>query len=163
MVEIIIAITGHRPNKLPNYSYDLRSPKWQALQRKYKTFFKTNNCTEVITGMALGVDQCAALAVIELKSEGYDIKLHAAIPCRNQEKIWPKQSQELYHAILSKADIIKIVTDSEYTPVCMQIRNIYMVDHADQVLAVWDGTAGGTKNCIDYAKKKQKTITIIQP
>lgn len=160
---MIIAITGHRPNKLPNYGYDLRSAKWQALKKRLKTYFKACHCEEVIVGMALGVDQCAALAVIELKDEGYPIRLHAAIPCRNQEKMWPKQSQELYYAILSKADIKTIVTDTEYSPTCMQIRNIYMVDHADQVLAVWDGTAGGTKNCIDYAKKKQKTITIIQP
>ena len=26
-----------------------------------------------------------------------------------------------------------------------------MVDHSDLVLAYWDGSSGGTKNCIKYA------------
>ena len=43
----------------------------------------------------------------------------------------------------------------------MQERNIFMVDRADEILAVWNGTSGGTKNCIDYAKKQNKIITNI--
>lgn len=45
----------------------------------------------------------------------------------------------------------------------MQKRNEWMVDRIDELLAIYNGTPGGTKNCIDYAKKLGKPITIICP
>jgi hypothetical protein len=33
-----------------------------------------------------------------------------------------------------------------------------MVDHADMVIALWDGTSGGTANCVNYAKAQHKQI-----
>ena len=33
-----------------------------------------------------------------------------------------------------------------------------MVDRSDSIVALWNGTSGGTKNCIDYAEKKGKPI-----
>ena len=60
--------------------------------------------------------------------------------------------------ILEKADIVTMVTDAPYTPSCMQQRNEYMVNHSDKVIAVWNGSSGGTKNCIDYAKNRKKEI-----
>ena len=40
-------------------------------------------------------------------------------------------------------------------------RNDVMVDIADAVLVLWDGKSKGTKHTIDYAKKKNKPISII--
>lgn len=114
--------------------------------------------------MALGVDTIAALAVLELKDEGYDIKLHCAIPCRNHSCRWNKESVELYNYILSKADIVKLVSDQEYKPYLMQKRNEYMVDLADIVIAVWDRSEyGGAYNCVKYALKKNKNILYVDP
>jgi uncharacterized phage-like protein YoqJ len=40
----------------------------------------------------------------------------------------------------------------------MQIRNEWMVDRCDKLIAVWDGSKGGTGNCVDYAKSVNKDI-----
>ena len=45
----------------------------------------------------------------------------------------------------------------------MQLRNIWMVDRSQYIIGVWDGTEGGTANCIEYAKKKDINILIIKP
>ena len=45
----------------------------------------------------------------------------------------------------------------------MQKRNEYMVDLADRVIAVWDGSKGGTANCVKYAEKVGKEIIRIEP
>ncbi|PAD70641.1 hypothetical protein CHH83_02225 [Bacillus sp. 7586-K] len=45
----------------------------------------------------------------------------------------------------------------------MQKRNEWMVDNSDYVIAVWDGTKGGTGNCVKYAQKQNKYITTIKP
>lgn len=156
-----ICITGHRPNKL--YGYDIYNSQWTKLKEKFKKILIENNCDEAITGMALGVDMVFAMAVLELKKEGYNIKLHCAIPCKNHSCKWLKESIELYNDILSKADIVKLVSDEEYKPYLMQKRNEYMVDLVDKVVAVWDGSKSGTGNCVEYAKKKAKEIIRILP
>ena len=51
----------------------------------------------------------------------------------------------------------------EYTPDCMDKRNRYMVDHADDILAVWNGCPSGTGNTVRYAHKKGKSIIVINP
>jgi len=158
---LIISVTGHRPNKL--YGYNLKDSRWIKLKNQFKQLLKENECEEAISGMALGVDTVFALAVLELKNEGYPIKLHCAIPCKNHSCKWIKESQDLYEEILSKADIVKLVSEEEYKPWLMQKRNEYMVDLADKVIAVWDGSKGGTGNCVKYADKVGKEIIRILP
>lgn len=156
-----ICVTGHRPNKL--YGYDLNDQRWQKLKSQFKEILKEKRCDEAISGMALGVDTIFALAVLELKDEGYDIKLHCAIPCKNQSCKWGKESVNLYHFILSKADVVKLVSDEEYKPYLMQRRNEYMVQRSDCVIAVWDGSKSGTGNCVRYAEKQGREIVRIEP
>ena len=156
-----ISVTGHRPNKM--YGYDIRNKQWTELKEKFKRLLVENNCDEAITGMALGVDMVFALAVLELKEEGYPIKLHCAIPCQNHSSKWIAESIKLYNDILSRADVVKLVTNAPYQPYLMQKRNEYMVDLADKVIAVWDGSKGGTGNCVKYAEKREKEIIRIEP
>lgn len=75
-----ICVTWHRPNRL--YGYDIYNSQWNNLKHKFKKLLIKNKANEAITGMTLGVDTVFALAVLELKQVGYDIKLHCAIPCK---------------------------------------------------------------------------------
>jgi len=43
---------------------------------------------------------------------------------------------------------------STYGKAAGHIRNAQMADHADVLLALWDGESPGTKNMIDTARKK---------
>jgi uncharacterized phage-like protein YoqJ len=60
--------------------------------------------------------------------------------------------------MLELASEVKLVTDARYSAWAMMRRNEAMVDHANMVLAWWDGTPGGTKNCIDYAEQQGKPV-----
>lgn len=155
-----ICVTGHRPNKL--YGYDMSDIRYLFLKQELKRILVEEKCTEGITGMALGVDMIFALAIIDLKNEGYDIKLHCAIPCQGHTSKWfDKKSIDMYNYILSKADKKVIVSNKPYDRFVMQIRNEYMVNNSDKVIAVWNGSSGGTKNCIDYAIRMKKEIIYI--
>ena len=156
-----ICITGHRPDKL--YGYDLSDKRYMALSDSIIRVLIDNHCDEFISGMALGVDTVGALSVIRLKHRGNNIKLHCAIPCRNHSSKWNKESVKMYKRIIKTADIVNVVCDEEYKPYVMQKRNEYMVDLSDIVIAVFDGSPGGTKNCIEYAKKMDKKIIYINP
>ena len=45
----------------------------------------------------------------------------------------------------------------------MQIRNQWMVDNCELLIAVFDGTSGGTANCVNYAKSIRKNTVVINP
>ena len=156
-----IMVTGHRPDKL--YGYDINNTKYYKLKDKLKQILIENNCTEAISGMALGTDTIFALTAIELKHEGHNIKLHCAIPCQKHDSHWNSYDRKRYAKILEIADKTTLVTDAPYQPHLMQKRNEFMVDNADLIIAVWDGSSGGTANCVKYAKSKNKKIIQIKP
>lgn len=45
----------------------------------------------------------------------------------------------------------------------MDKRNRYMVDHADYIIAVWDGKPSGTGKTVMYAQSKGKVIIKVNP
>ncbi len=158
---MVIAFTGHRPNKLNGYNKNDNIELINTIEKALIPLIN-DGYTTFITGMALGVDQWAADVVLKLRKQ-YFLKLVAAIPCIGQEKFWPHDSQVEYRRILSKCDEIYNVSNKPYEPKCMQRRNEFMVYNADLIVAVWDGTFGGTGNCVKYAMKKCKPILVINP
>lgn len=157
-----ICITGHRPDKL--WGYNIMTRNYIALKNKFKELLVKYECDELYDGMALGTDMVCAMAAIELRNEGYNIKLHCAIPCKNHSSLWNDDDKMLYDSIIKQADMVTLVTDSVYTgSYLLKKRNEFMVDNTEQVIAVWNGSASGTSSCINYAKRKNKPIFIIDP
>lgn len=111
---------------------------------------------EVISGVALGWDTAWAIAALRL-----GIDLTCAVPFEGQERAWPPQSQQRYHKILRKSHRVEIVCKGSYSAAAMQKRNEWMVDNSDRVVALWDGSSGGTGNCIKYAKRRNAEIDVL--
>ena len=154
--------TGHRPNKL--WGYNIQTPEYYNLAKLMSTEILKSGETNFISGMALGVDTIFALVVIKLRDTTHpEFKLECACPCANFDSKWFGESRKQAQQILSVADKITYVSTLEYTPACMQARNIYMVDNSDIILAIWDGTSGGTANCVRYAESVNKPIVQINP
>lgn len=152
------AFTGHRLHKLPgggNENSQTRIELIDRIETVIVTLIEKMGVTHFITGMAIGVDMYSADCVLRLKRKHPHITLEAAVPCKNQEAKWNKKQQENYNRILSMCDKITVLQD-EYTKNCMMKRNIYMVDKADILLAVWDESPGGTGNTVKYAFSLQK-------
>lgn len=154
---MIIAVTGHRPDKLGK-EYDMKGPISKKIYQELDRLVEELKPTEMITGMALGVDMLFANVAINRK-----IPFIAYVPFRGQECRWPEQSQKLYSKILGYAQSVIYVCDGGYAPWKMQKRNEAMVDDADLLVCVWDGTEGGTFNCVNYAIDKGKDIRRINP
>jgi uncharacterized phage-like protein YoqJ len=142
-----IAVTGHRPDKLGK-DYLLESPFVKMIKKRLEEIVDEKQPTHMITGMALGIDTLWAKIAIEK-----DIPLIAAIPFIGQELVWPRVSRETYKEILDWHKTTKIiVSEGSFAHWKMQARNEWMVNHCDLLVAVWNGTSGGTANCIKYAE-----------
>ena len=147
---MIICGTGHRPTKLGGYDNSILL----SLAKMAKDAISgIGNVEKIISGMALGWDQALALAAIDMQ-----IPLVAAVPFKGQENAWPPASQEVFRDYLRNAHTVHIVCEGGYAAWKMQKRNEWMVDNANIVLALWNGTPGGTMNCLEYANHVGKEV-----
>ena len=159
------AFTGHRPHKLP-WKYNEDDERCiatkGALSGQIDALARLRGVVDFYSGMADGTDVWAAMAVLELKKRRPDIRLHCIIPHPGQCDRWPRAAQERYHAILDKADEVKILSPRYYDG-CLIDRNRYLVDAAGYLLAVYDGTGGGTASTLAYARQLNREIVIVDP
>lgn len=158
--KMILGITGHRPGKLGGY--DDTKNRSRHIKHMLSLAYQEYSPEWVVSGMALGVDQWAAEIALE-----WDIKVMALIPCLKQESKWPTDSQTKYHQLLEKIETaggkIEYVTKELYSPSCMHVRNQRIVDYSTRLLAIWDGTWGGTGSCVRLAKLAGRPVTSIHP
>lgn len=155
--------TGHRPNKLNGYNPTDNKELLFKLRDIVIDHIENKDVDTFITGMALGIDMWAGRIVLKLKEKYPHIKLVAAVPCKNQHNKWSQISKDEWQDIIDKCDKVHYVSEESYTHWCMQKRNEWMVDNSNYIIAVWDGTNGGTGNCVEYAKKVNKEITRLDP
>ncbi len=148
--------TGHRPDKLA----DEKDSVIKCLRAEIENAINDGfNC--FITGMAPGVDVWAAECVIDFQRD-YDIKLICAVPFPGFCDGGRPDKKECEH-ILSNA-FSKECISSHYYPAVFQVRNKWMVDKSELVIAVFNGTKGGTKNTVDYARRKGvKVVNTLYP
>lgn len=176
-----ICFTGHRPNKLGGY--DWNSPTNVNVRNGLSRLLESaitkypNDSFKFFFGGALGFDQMAFDVVYELKEIHKDtvIEMVVAVPFKDQPKKWfNREDLVRYQEQLELADEIVYVDSLDYYkrlnvdeglyhPAKLQIRNEYMVDNSNLVIALWDGTKGGTANCVSYAKKLNKQIVCLNP
>lgn len=160
----VLALTGHRPGpdkktgKTKLWGYNMSDPHYQAVKDELLRYCRENNIDTIVSGMAQGFDQLGAQVAIE-----NGIKLVAAVPMEGQESTWPKDKQQEYHEILSKADMVYIVSPGPYSPEKMYFRNEWMIDNADEVFALYDGSEGGTGNAWSYAERVNKKRFQLRP
>ena len=154
---MVCAFTGHRPEHLP-WGTDETDPRCAALKAVLRRELRTayaRGCTEFLCGMARGCDLYFAEAVLALCSAGElrGGKLTAMLPCPSQADRWSEREQARYHALLERCGEVRVL-EPAYTPGCMLRRNRAMVDRADLLMTVFDGTEGGTEAAIRYARQR---------
>lgn len=160
------AFTGHRPN---GFSFGYNEFSLDCINLKHAIHNAIRELHEkgikyFITGCAMGVDMWAAEEVMELKKEFDDIKLLAAVPFEGMEERWSDSFKERYRNIISNCDRVKYICNG-YTKNCYLVRDRFMVDHADMILAVYDRKKrnSGTGYTVNYAMETEKPVVIVDP
>ncbi len=156
--------TGHRPDKLP-WGLDERDPRCAALKRSltrelealYRRGFR-----HFISGMAMGCDLYFAEAALALREAYPEITVEGAVPCPTQAQRWPEALRRRWRNILDRCDLETMVQQN-YDRWCMLRRDRYLVDRSAAVLAVFNGTPGGTQYTLNYAMDKKREILLLDP
>lgn len=138
--------SGHR--RLP------REQIGQILLRLEKKIIRLSGegIVTFLSGGALGFDQLAAKAGIDMRRKGLPIRLGFALPCWNQDVNWREDERRIYRNLLMQADFIHYVGE-RYAPGCMKARNQYLVDHAGVCLCALLHGRSGTAQTVRMAKE----------
>ena len=163
-MEQTCCFTGHRPDKLP---FGGREQHPDCLELKERLAgeiiaMREQGITRFLSGMALGTDLWAAEAVLRLKQRDPGVALVAVIPFTGQASRWSPRNRRRYEAVLAQADETVLIRPY-YTSGCMFERNRFLVEHAAHMIAVYDGTPGGTAYTVGYARQLERHIVLIDP
>lgn len=150
-----IAVTGHRPDKLGGYeNFD----HFRAIRRHMRLEISRaclKHEVSLISGGALGIDQFWIEVGLHM-----GLPVTVALPFEGHDKMWSLGVRRKYQKLLDQCHTVLYVCESGYQPFKLQKRNEWMVDHCDMLAAYYNGGTGGTKNCIDYARSKDRKIYI---
>ena len=108
--------------------------------------------TTFACGLARGCDFYFAEAVLRLQEQAEGISLEAWIPCPEQPNRWKEPDQARYRTLLTRCSRVHVV-EPAYAPGCMLRRNRAMLQAADWLISVYDGSGGGTGAAVAYANR----------
>ena len=147
MKEKTCCFTGHR--ELPEEQLpQLRNALFKVIVR-----LAAQGVTRFACGGALGFDTLAAQMVLVVKEAFPQIQLLLVLPCKTQDKYWPKEDQEIYREILARADRVVFVSET-YIQGCMQKRNRLLVEGSSVCVCYCTKKQGGTVYTLNYAQQK---------
>ncbi|MDW7726883.1 MAG: SLOG family protein [Candidatus Methanoperedens sp.] len=140
--KIKIAFTGHRR---------LKSAQVESMLNKIHTEFPDSVW---ITGGAVGLDSHAANYAM---LHGIELWLILPFSPAVMTSRWNEQQKSFLDASIKYASKFTVLSPV-YNVRVYQDRNIRMVDLSDMVAAFWDGSKGGTGNCVGYARSIGKKM-----
>ena len=148
-----VCFTGHRRANISIATHSL-------LLCQLKKLINDGYC-DFYSGGAVGWDTICERAIVDLKAEGFEIRLHLILPCNFEEQTrgWSEDEKQEFIRIQSCADSIEYISE-HYSDSCMKQRNQKLVDNADMAICYFDArrTRSGTGQTVRMAEKKGMRI-----
>lgn len=144
MVVKKISFTGHRHLKYDDVVKDLES-----LARTYPGAIW-------ITGGAVGLDSHAARYALD---HGIPLWLILPFPSKIMGKMWRQVDRDFLARCVKECAHLSVLSPV-YNIATYQARNIRMVQLSDHLAAFYNGSRGGTHNCVSYARMHGHPMTI---
>ena len=163
----VLAGTGHRPEKLTLVdAHGVLRTAYEPAVTARVVALATAVLTRwqpsvVISGMALGWDLALAEAAVAC-----GIPLQAFVPCESQPSRWAPAAQRHYATLLTQATEVRIVAPGPYAAWKMTARNQAMVDAVGPTgvgATRWDGSRGGTADCVARAVAARRMMLVCWP
>lgn len=149
-----IAISGHRG--LPDDTVQLIDKAIRDLLADHAPNVIGLSC------LADGADQIFARAVVDLGGT-----LEVVVPAAEYRQGLPAESHQEYDALMAHAAHVYRLNFTESTSESHMTASTFMLDHADELWAVWDGKPargyGGTADVVTHARNRGLPVRIIWP
>ena len=154
-IEKVCSFTGHRPEKMKATEAEVKEKLSVAIKDAIAAGYDT-----FLSGMAPGVDIWAAEVVLEMRRAGVPISLVAVVPYALFGLSKQYGDAEKYNDIVAQCTDVQMVSNCYHRGVFHE-RDRWLVDNSSLLIAVYNGTEGGTKYTMEYATKKGVTFNSI--
>ena len=145
------AFTGHRDLKEDFSVEEVKKAILTRIEQGVTVFYN---------GMASGFDLVSADELLKFKKD-YSIKLVACVPYPNQSSKYTPEEKAKYDEILANADEVVTLSDHYYKG-CFLVRNDYMIERSDCMIAYLTENTGGTAYTVKkFRKNKGEHIIFI--
>lgn len=138
------SVTGHRVME--------KDIEKAPLKEIFIKLIKDGGYDTFLIGMALGFDTLC-FQVLEKIREEENIKIIACVPCRSQADKFSVVQKKEYDRMILSADEVVLISE-KYTKECMRKRNEFLVDNSSVIVSYLRRDFGGTKQTVNYARKK---------
>ena len=158
------AFAGYRPAKMP-WGYDERDARCAEFRfrlRESLEYLIGRGYVDFMSGGALGFDLMAAEMVLSLREKYPWIRLIMVIPFDGQADKWTEEQRRRWLWVIEASDRVVHVSHAYDKGVFFR-RNHYLVEHADLLLAAYDGKPGGTAGTVAYARRHGTRVARLQP
>lgn len=165
----VCAVTGHRPTRF-KFKYNENYAGCKRLKKRLHDQFillYEQGVRRFLMGGALGVDMWSGEILLKLKEqpEYSDIELVIVLPHPDHDARWDKRNKKRMAFLRAHcAECITVGTGPG--PEGYYKKNRYLVDHADYLVAVYDGDGNvrsGTGQTVRYAEQQGKPVIQIHP
>ena len=148
-----IAVSGHR---------GLPAATVRLVDKAIRAALAAEADVTGLSCLADGADQIFARGVADAGG-----RLEAVIPAEQYRQGLPEEAWPEYDALLARATAVHRLPLTESTSESHMAASRLMVDHADELYAVWDGlparSYGGTADVVAYARERGMPVKVIWP
>ncbi|MBA3826455.1 MAG: hypothetical protein H0X24_21455 [Ktedonobacterales bacterium] len=150
-----IGLIGHRQIPATDTVVHLRNDA----RAMFAAWHERYEHLEVLSPLAIGADTILTEIALE-----YQATLIAVVPFKDYEQDFAVADLEHYRMILYQAHDIHMMPFNERSTGAYLVSGIWIVDHADVIVAAWDGQpargTGGTADIVEYARERGKDMRI---
>lgn len=149
--------SGHRLEKLPMgiARKALMSMLQEEIQRAVSLGITTFYC-----GTADGIDLFAADIVRRMRETSPELRIICVKPFRDFGKKLNGSDRYLFNMVMMESAAVIELSD-HYYPDCFRVRNQYLVDHSDLLIAVMGESRSGTGQTIRMAQRRKISVRLI--
>ncbi|WJE14052.1 DUF1273 domain-containing protein [Halobacillus sp. ACCC02827] len=165
-----VVVTGYKPMEIGIFkANDHKIEFVKETIRKRLLAYMEEGLEWVIHSGQMGVELWTAEVVLDLKEEGYNIRLGILPPFENQQERWPEDLQQVYEEVTMLADFFRPLYQKGYDgPYQFRARDQFLVEHSDGCLVLYDEDTKGSpdyflKTAEKYKETKDYQILYITP
>lgn len=126
------------------------------------SYLLDHNVRHFWLGGAIGFDTVCARTLLCMKFSGYDLDIHLALPCNDQDALWPSEDREIYREVMKYATSVTHI-EEHYNKWCMSKRNQFMIDSSSFCIAYVERAKSGAGQTLRMAQKAGLTVYNLAP
>jgi hypothetical protein len=165
MRDFTIAVTGHRPNRLPAPARDTVRRQIGGLLDELMALSKAHARRPLLVcALAEGADRMAAQAALE---RGIAFEAVLPFPAAEYAKDFPdRTSQSQFRDLMAAAErVTALPGDGSDRESAYEAAGLAMLDGADILIAIWDGQPaagrGGTVQILERADRRGMPVLVV--